>query len=53
MGNRWTVSSYVRPSGQGGYSYEQVYAGQSVFGALAATVRAKRSGAGCVKIEWR
>lgn len=52
MGWTWEVSAWVKPD-PGGYTYEQVYAGESLVRALIAARRAKRAGAGCVKVEWR
>lgn len=51
MGARWEVSAWVR--GAADYYYEQVYYGQSLPRALRAAVRAKRAGAGCVRVAWR
>jgi hypothetical protein len=54
MGWTWEVRAFVKVKPDwGGYTYEQVYAGESLIRALTAARRAKRSGAGCVKIEWR
>ena len=52
MGWKWEVSAWVKPD-QGGYTYEQVYAGPYLLGALRAARKAKKGGAGCVKVEWR
>lgn len=35
------------------YHYERVYEGESWDDALSAMHRAKESGSGCVKLEWR
>lgn len=53
MGNTWEVWSYVPNRDTGGYEYQQVWHGQSVFGCIHAAIKAKRGGAGCVKVEWR
>ena len=52
MGWKWEVSAWIKPD-RGGYTYEQVYAGQSPLRALLAARKVKRDGAGCVKVEWR
>jgi hypothetical protein len=52
MGWKWEVQQWVKQF-PGGYDYEQVYAGQSLLAALRSACRAKRSGAGCVRLEWR
>ena len=51
MGWKWEVSAWVRAGSS--YTYEQVYAGNSFVGAVRAAHKAKRGGAGCIKVEWR
>lgn len=51
MGCRWEVS--VWQECEGGYAYRSVHQGQSLLRAAFAAFRAKRQGAGCVKVEWR
>lgn len=53
MGNRFEVYAYVPAATPEGYEYQQVHGGQRLLPALAAAYRAKRAGAGCVKVEWR
>ena len=53
MGNTWEVWSYDHISALEGYGYTQVWAGQSVIACIRAAIKAKRAGAGCVKVEWR
>lgn len=36
-----------------GYGYVEVYGGRSWIKAILAARKAKREGAGCVKLEWR
>lgn len=51
MGYRWEVWAYV-PTDRG-YAYQEVWQGQSALKCLRMFVKAKRGGAGCVKVEWR
>lgn len=51
MGWTWEVSAWTK--GDGGYEYVTVYAGESLVRAVFAMCKAKRSGVGCVKLEWR
>lgn len=57
MGNRWTVSAWLpdQPGGYGPeqYGYVEVAAVQHLIVAAFAAWRAKRGGAGCVRVEWR
>lgn len=53
MGSKWTVLAWVKDDNvREGYFWMDVYRGESVFGALRAARKAKRT-AGCVKMEWR
>lgn len=52
MGCKWHISAWVKPDA-GGYTYVNVYQGDNPFAAFRAARKAKRSGAGCVKVEWR
>lgn len=52
MGAKWEVSQWVKHD-EGGYYYEQVYFDHSFWRAIHAAIKAKRAGAGCVKVEWR
>ena len=38
--------------GVGGYAYEQVFYGNSLWRAVIAAVKAKRAGSGCVKVHY-
>lgn len=51
MGWTYEVNAWRRQS-DGGYAYEQVYAGESLIRAIRAMRTAKRT-AGCVRLEWR
>ena len=51
MGNKYVVFAWTTQK-YGGYADEQVYAGQSLIGAIRAMRRAKRF-SGCVRLEWR
>lgn len=51
MGAKWEVNAWVKAGF--GYEYLEVYYGPSLWRALRAAARAKRAGAGCVKVEWR
>lgn len=51
MGNTWTV--YAWDQGGQGWDYRMVHRGESALRAILAAVKAKRAGAGCVKVEWR
>lgn len=52
MGNTWEVHAWVK-SAEGGYRYVETWRGQSLLGMIRAARKAKREGAGCVKVEWR
>jgi len=51
MGNRYMVYAWMGYD-DGTYAHEEVYAGQSLIGAIRAMRRAKRT-SGCVRLEWR
>lgn len=51
MGNKVEVHAWVKTGD--GYRFVSVYAGNSLFKAMIAAFRAKHSGIGMVKIEWR
>ena len=54
MGHKWTVWAWVADNNvRGGYVWMDVWGGSSAVKAVWAAMRAKRSGAGCVKVEWR
>lgn len=62
MGWKWEVNAWVAGSADMTgttstsnvrYSFELVYAGESLVRALLAARKAKRGGAGMVKVEWR
>jgi len=36
-----------------GYQDKEVYAGKSWIKAIRAAIKAKRQGAGCIRVEWR
>lgn len=48
---KWVLKDIMRPAE--GYHYEEVYGGCNWFKAIRAAIKAKRQGAGCVRIEWR
>ena len=52
MGNTWEVYSYTMVSGVG-YTWSEVYRGQSMIKAILAAHRAKRYAGGLIKVEWR
>lgn len=47
------VLAWVKCPNDGKFYYQEVYGGKSWLAALRAAIKAKRSGAGCVKLEWR
>ena len=51
MGNMWEVSVWMQGNAEG--YYVTTYHGESLPEAIAEMLRAKRAGAGCVKLEWR
>lgn len=51
MGWTWEVEAYM-PQDNGGYRYEQVYAGESLIAAVRAMQAAKKH-CGCVRLCWR
>jgi hypothetical protein len=53
MGNTWEVWAYVLISEDEGYGYTQAWRGQSAIRCIREAIKAKRAGAGCVKVEWR
>jgi len=54
MGNTWEANAWKRRSDKPDeYHYIQVYAGESFVLALWNMWKCKRSGDGCVKLEWR
>ncbi len=54
MGNTYEVSIYVKDSyAKYGYSYQNVYRGESYLKMLWVAWQQKRKGIGCVKMEWR
>lgn len=52
MGYKFEVHAWVKPD-RGGHTFETVYGGGSLLRALAEARKARRQGAGMVKIEWR
>lgn len=53
MGYPHYILQWVKHPDDGDWYYQEVYAGRNWFAAMVAFVKAKRSGAGCVKWEWR
>lgn len=56
MGGKWEVSEWTwAPDylGERHYRYDSIYMGESLWRALWTMAKAKRRGAGCVKLEWR
>ena len=52
MGNTWEVNSW-KETAHGTHSYVLVYSGESLLESIWIAIKEKRSGVGCVKIEWR
>lgn len=52
MGNTFTITAWGKHDGYN-YSESVVWAGESALKAIAAFIKAKRTGYGCVKFEWR
>jgi hypothetical protein len=53
MGVKYEVDAWLYNARLHEWRYEEVYRGQSFIKAMYMLVRAKRHGAGCVKLEWR
>lgn len=53
MGYRWEVQGYFWSEAAVDYEYMTMYSGQSLVRAVLAAIKAKREGAGCVKVNWR
>jgi hypothetical protein len=53
MGNTWTVEVYGQWFGMPGYSFKQVYGGESFIGALRSMWAHRRYGSGCIQLSWR
>jgi len=51
MGYTYEVLEYAKSDG--GYFFEQRYAGESLIKAVIKTIKLKRDGAGCVRINYR
>lgn len=52
MGNSWTVDLWGQWFGEGRYSDRQVYAGESMWGAIRAVWKHRKWGVGCITIKW-
>lgn len=50
MGYRYEVSAWLDKNG---FRYVQLYAGKSLIKSIITMLIIKRSGCGCVKLEWR
>lgn len=50
MGNTWVVVAWVKDGD--GYRDQEVFRGESMWHALLAARRAKKT-SGCVRVEWR
>ncbi len=53
MGWKMTVAEYRFSDDDQRWQYHEIYWGNSLGGALWAAYKAKRKGAGCVRLEWR
>ena len=55
MGNKFEVWAYspCEEYGDNCYAYNQFWRGQSLLKALWNFYKAKKTGSGCVKLEWR
>lgn len=53
MGNTYTVEVWDKWTDKEDYHYHEFWRGESFFAALFNLWKAKRTGFGCVKLEWR
>lgn len=52
MGNTWVVQAWTK-RGEDDYHDVEVFRGESLWRAILAMIHAKRSGIGCISLEWR
>jgi hypothetical protein len=53
MGNRFEVWAFVKNDEFDEFDYVAAWRGESAFRCIWEAIKAKRAGAGCVKVEWR